>query len=272
MIEPSATSIPLLSTDRDQDLDPALRFIEEPIGRQCDLDGHRFLSFPVALLSRQVWTSCRGMDSHTPHFTLQQPPEPCAPLKQTKALEMLMQSSRPCYVSRSWAKRTGRGNRILVARPPPASIAPVPAPILGLLEASAEAWAQDCLTCPLTDPDTGVHVHLLGAAHFAPGQHMRLVSIMQQLRPAALALEQPLALSGREGSPIQSHPPFIDALMSAWEPYLTAQPDGSMGSTGSPASTNESRCIQEVEAELQRSGQPEARLGRDVLDPYECFG
>lgn len=186
---------------------------------------------------------------------------------------MLMQATRPCHASRRYERTTGRGNRILLARSLPVSIAPVPASIMVMLEDSSEAWARECLAHPLTDPDTGVQVHLLGSAHFAPRQHSRLVSIMQQLRPAALALEQPLVLSAGKGSPILPHPPFIDAFMSAWElDDLTAQPDA-LGPAGSPHSAADiSRCLQDLEGELQSSSQSTARLGRDVLDPYECFG
>ena len=130
---------------------------------------------------------------------------------------------------------------------------------------------------PLVHAATSTRVHLHGVAHFAPEQHMQIARLVQQLRPAAVVLEQPLtaASSGASSSsylaagvaarraPLLPYPQFADALMGACD-HLSPGPHHA-GGGGDTAVTEQLR------EELLR-GRVAARVGRDVLDPYECFG
>jgi hypothetical protein len=145
----------------------------------------------------------------------------------------------------------------------------IPGPVARQLDAASASWAQHCMDNPLVDPRSGVRVHLLGTAHFAPRQHTQLNQLMRRLAPAAVAIEQPLLVHAPPEAPggrsvLLPYPPFIDALLAHWdELQLDESPQG-----GTPENNRDTT---DLRLDLQGC-KTSARVGRDVLDPYECFG
>lgn len=195
---------------------------------------------------------------------------------------------------------------------------------------AAEAWAQQCRDEPLVHGETGVRVHVLGVCHFAPCQHAAMQQLVQKLQPAAVAIESPLLTSyipsqggmsigaatppgASEGQgrmagvsevrpTLLPYPPFVDALLGAWEelqgygpsaaPAGAACPPAPHLANGAPSPSEEALsseqggvaeqaagvaasgqlpALQQLREELLR-GAFTARVGRDLLDPEELFG
>lgn len=112
----------------------------------------------------------------------------------------------------------------------------IPSGTTAQLQHAAAAWAGHCATCPLVEDETGVHVHLYGCAHYAPGQYDALRDLARELQPQALVLEQPLVSApprqhgGRQA--LLPYPSFIDALAAARDSLAGGGTAPGLGGTG----------------------------------------
>lgn len=142
----------------------------------------------------------------------------------------------------------------------PPTLPPIPAALLQD-EASARAsWIDRCLNNPLTDPTTNSRIHIYGIPHFAPyggpkGLH-ELQQLLTAVQPTILAIEQPYDVAARAGLP---YPETVRQLLSLLPPPTDND------ALADPA------LAEAVLAQLPQLSRP-ARVGRDMLDPFEVLG
>ncbi len=144
--------------------------------------------------------------------------------------------------------------------PAPPTLPPIPTAFLQD-EASARAsWIDRCLNHPLTDPTTNSRIHVYGIPHFAPyggPQGLReLQQLLSDVQPTILAIEQPYDVAARAGLP---YPETVRQLLSLLPPATDNDP------------LAETAVAEAVLAQLPQLSRP-ARVGRDMLDPFEVLG
>ncbi|KAG2439624.1 hypothetical protein HXX76_004976 [Chlamydomonas incerta] len=182
---------------------------------------------------------------------------------------------------------------------------PVPAALQRQLASSRATWLRHCLESPLLDSVTNSRVHLLGAAHFAPhgggAGLLELQELVSTLRPTVLAIEQPFDLASRAGL---AYPEVLQRLEEealacggggggaaanaglvlglgvgvVASALAGADPDGSSnsGRGGSVRGQEPGLVAAAAAAARLREALPglaqRARVGRDLLDPFEVLG
>lgn len=141
----------------------------------------------------------------------------------------------------------------------------LPAELQSRLDESSQSWLRHCVERPLVDRLTGSRIHLLGTAAFAPPTSAaELQRVLDVLRPSVLALEQPYDEAARDGMPY----PDVIRLLRDW--HL----DAVQGNEDGTAATQlAGAAVQRLAAAVQAlRAPPQARIGRDLLDPFETFG
>ncbi|GAX83148.1 hypothetical protein CEUSTIGMA_g10574.t1 [Chlamydomonas eustigma] len=148
----------------------------------------------------------------------------------------------------------------------------IPQDVIRHIDSSTEAWAEMCMTSPLIHDATGTNIHLYCSTHFAPNQAQMLYKVIKKLKPTVLVLEQPLVTpdpgsSRPSNRSLRMYPAFLERLLEA----------KSVPSTPFTADDEQGYALQQlslgdVKKDLYVAGLPEARVGRDILDPYECLG
>jgi hypothetical protein len=147
-----------------------------------------------------------------------------------------------------------------------------PAIALSNIAAASEAWVQHALNHPLLDADTNTRCFIVGTASWAPLQWEVLDAVLQQVTPAAIAIEAaPDATPGL----MLPHPAWIEALLGHYDGNIPLHAlDPSVPSSGSPAASA-------VGAAAPRSSTLEdalpgtaatAAIGRDCMDSWELIG
>lgn len=131
------------------------------------------------------------------------------------------------------------------------------------LRHSNQQWLQRCLDQPLLygseDGVGGVSssptVYLLGCCFYAPLQHELVAAALQQLQPDEVLIEQPPPPSNT--GLLLPHPQWVQAALDhaqCWQQQDQQQ-------------------LQAFESELAASApNPPAKVGKDIMDPYETFG
>jgi hypothetical protein len=185
----------------------------------------------------------------------------------------------------------------------PARATAVPEDISAQVSEAAVSWSQHCLTEPLVDQVTGCKVYLLGVCHYAPGQHQQLLEVIQQVQPSCIALDVPPdALPGV----LLPYPAWIQTLLdhAGWlDPAAAAAAAAAAAEDGSPAAVaaasiaaaahsngnsssshvgaddppmDTAKLLQQRQQQLYRElatlALPDAKIGRDILDPFEGLG
>ncbi len=135
----------------------------------------------------------------------------------------------------------------------------VPPAVMRLIESASDSWLELCLSRPLVHGQTGTRVHLFGVAPFAPPSAAAVLRAVRESGASAVVLDLPLptAASGQ----LRAYPSFIDALLDSFE-----------GNDLQTATASLSPQESEGLAAALGGCRSEAQVGRDVLDPYECFG
>ncbi|GLC34743.1 hypothetical protein PLESTB_001158600 [Pleodorina starrii] len=171
------------------------------------------------------------------------------------------------------------------------SIPPIPPAVQSSLSAARRSWVDRCLNAPLVDPVTNSRVHVYGNVHFAPlggpDGLAELLDLLDHVQPTVLAIEQPYDMGARAGLP---YPDVIHHLTGLFPDGATqlaaplAIPELANNESGSGSgfqqsgfgAASSSSGLQEQVVERLRSllpglAQP-ARVGRDLLDPFEVYG
>lgn len=143
-----------------------------------------------------------------------------------------------------------------------------------LLQANRQ-WLQHALDNKLVDAETGCTVVLVGACFFAPLQEQLVQAALQHVQPDYIAIEQPADATSAAGQPgvLLPHPMWIQTLLDNEDALQPALRRGlaAAGSTlqQQPPLTLE---LQQLEQQLLDIGHPAAKVGRDIMDPWETFG
>ncbi|EFJ53232.1 hypothetical protein VOLCADRAFT_115811 [Volvox carteri f. nagariensis] len=188
------------------------------------------------------------------------------------------QPQRGFRAIRSWSQHSDwvlYWNRALTA--PAATVPPIPKSVQQKLTSARCSWLDRCLDSPLVDPATNSRVHVYGNVHFAPfGGPVGLADLyhlLDRVQPTVLAIEQPydLALCPGEAPQPDDSTPGIDDLRLG-----TQHPPFEMGASprdakGAPAATIRPEQVERLRTLLPGLAQ-QARIGRDLLDPFEVLG
>ncbi|KXZ45834.1 hypothetical protein GPECTOR_50g628 [Gonium pectorale] len=164
-----------------------------------------------------------------------------------------------------------------------ASVPPLPPALEADLAAARRSWLDRCVSAPLVDATTNSRVHLCGVAHFAPqggaAGLVELQELLERVRPTILAIEQPFDLAARAGLPF---PEVIQEVANSGARLFAgpgAEPlpwEAAAGTAPTSQSAARSRAAARAEAERLAALLPglavPARLGRDMLDPFEVLG
>jgi hypothetical protein len=139
-----------------------------------------------------------------------------------------------------------------------------------LLQANSQ-WLQHALDNKLVDAETGCTVVVVGACFFAPLQEQLVQAALQQVQPDYIAIEQPADAASAAAQPgvLLTHPMWIQTLLDYEEELQPALRRGlaAVGST-QPQQLQ----LQQLEQQLLDIGHPHAKVGRDIMDPWESFG
>jgi hypothetical protein len=161
---------------------------------------------------------------------------------------------------RTWHSRYPSAHRPALAQPrrprcARARAAPQPSPcapgaeLLERTQAVSDEWLKADTSRPLCyTSDTGAtcRVTLLGVVPYAPLQADFVAEVVRQTRPELLLIDQP---QGSASDVLLPHPKWIQVLLDQQD-------------AGAP---------DELRRQLQEA-QVQARIGRDILDPFETFG
>jgi hypothetical protein len=161
---------------------------------------------------------------------------------------------------RTWHSRYPNAHRPALAqarrpRAAPARAAPQPSPcapaaeLLERTQAVSDEWLRSDTARPLSyTSDTGAtcRVTLLGVVPYAPLQADFVAEVVRQSKPELVLIDQP---QGSASDVCLPHPKWIQVLLDQQD---AAAPD-------------------ELRRELQQA-QIHAKIGRDILDPFETFG
>lgn len=149
----------------------------------------------------------------------------------------------------------------------PAALDPAAVPHLQpFLQHANKQWLQESLNTPLrlqddTDADKVCRVFVLGVCFWAPLQHELVAAALAALSPDEVLIEQPAAST----SLLLPHPAWVQTVMD-FEQCVSAAGQVAQGQQ------QQQQQWQEFTAELRSSSTPTARVGKDILDPFESFG
>ncbi|KAG2502227.1 hypothetical protein HYH03_000713 [Edaphochlamys debaryana] len=164
-------------------------------------------------------------------------------------------------------------------------------PLRAELASARASWLRQAIKHPLRDSATNSRVHLYGTVHYGPYGGVEGLEELQELvakvQPALLAIEQPFDLAAQAGMP---QPELLSELLTVLERPDAAvlagsdgthESDGRQDSAASTGTSSQGPAAQlpeavEREAARLRALLPglavPARVGRDMLDPYEVLG
>ncbi|GFR42348.1 hypothetical protein Agub_g3041, partial [Astrephomene gubernaculifera] len=194
-------------------------------------------------------------------------------------------------------------------QPPCTTVPPIPQTINADIATARRTWQHHCINSPLVDPVTNSRVHVYGTVHYAPhggpAGLAELQDLITSVQPTVLAIEQPFDLAARAGLPypeliheltslLQTSDAALE-LLSGPEPdpatanttantHITSTPvpnasdspfaqptPGASADVAEEAEAERARLLARLRALLPGLAHP-ARVGRDLLDPYEVFG
>ena len=159
------------------------------------------------------------------------------------------------------------------SHPSPGPRAPPPPGLLQDVQATNAQWLAECLDRPQLEPRTNTTIYLLGIVNFAPLQDQLVLQLVQHVSAAVIAIEQP-PLAAADPSAVLPYPAWIQAVID--QRYSLSGRSGPALATSPQLMGDDDADDQHTEAlhaMLQACAiSPPARVGRDIVDPYECFG
>lgn len=141
--------------------------------------------------------------------------------------------------------------------------------MLQQLQRCNQQWLQEALQTPLEPHDSSAscEVYVLGVCFWAPAQHHLVLAALEQLQPDEVLVEQPAHTATSDL--LLPHPQWIQTVLDH------EQAGGWAGAGGTAAVEQGQQWQQQQQAfasELSSSSLPAAKVGRDIMDPYESFG
>lgn len=166
----------------------------------------------------------------------------------------------------------------------------IPVQLRDRLQEVTEAWSAHALQNPLVENNLDCRIYLAGCVHYAPYQWQLVRNVIDKVKPDIVAIEQPPPTSG--SGALLLYPAWLQALLDnidfvtydtlvpeepsavATTGYRSSTADGD-SSTAEASSSDSSHAaavmLRSLQHTLGRVQQP-ARVGKDLLDPFEVFG
>lgn len=133
------------------------------------------------------------------------------------------------------------------------------------LQLSNQQWLKHALQQPLHMLDgSECTIFILGVCFWAPLQHVLVSQALQQLQPDEVLVEQPQTNSEL----LLPHPEWVQSVMD-YDQCIEALEHGVQ--QAQPWQQWQQQ-LQSLTAELSSSSVPAAKVGKDIMDPYESFG
>lgn len=187
----------------------------------------------------------------------------------------LVNSSRPRPLCRC---RQARDDRSLRTARLTCRAVSLPPAVSQAVKDSSKQWLKQAVSssCTLTDDETGSTVHLVGVSLYAPHQQRLVAAAIDELEPTHILLEQP---PDQSANVVLPHPLWIQGVLDNQEDVIAATSDSytpSQSQDGAAASlsasTVRSGLLSALQQQLAAAGHPAAKVGRDIIDPFETFG
>lgn len=144
---------------------------------------------------------------------------------------------------------------------------PLTAPLkcLQQLQLSNQQWLQHALQQPLSNLEgSGCTLYILGVCFWAPLQHELVSQALQQLQPDEVLVEQPQTNSEL----LLPHPEWVQYVIDFDQCIEAVQQAHQQGQQWQQWQQQ----LLSLRAELSSSSAPTAKVGKDIMDPYESFG
>eukprot|EP00877_Chromochloris_zofingiensis_P006312 jgi/Chrzof1/1934/Cz10g27010.t1 len=140
----------------------------------------------------------------------------------------------------------------------------LPAQIVSGIKAANQQWLEESLKHPLTDIDTGAKLYLVGCCPYAPFQWEGLRTVVDRVHPSKIVIDQP---SDAAAQVLLPHPAWIQTFLDFFDIIVTRE-------TLDPCIDHEmdADIIEELLSQLQAQALSHAKVGKDVMDPFETFG
>jgi hypothetical protein len=136
------------------------------------------------------------------------------------------------------------------------------------LQRSNQHWLKDSLQKPLKLHDDGsCTIHVMGVCFWAPRQHELVLSALQQLQPDEVLIEQPQTNSDL----LLPHPAWIQSVID-YEQCVQALVQLQQQQDPQQQWQQWQHQLIACTAELSSSSSPTAKVGKDIMDPFETFG
>lgn len=134
----------------------------------------------------------------------------------------------------------------------------VPDSLATELRRSNQLWLQEALQAPLVPHDSAdCVIYILGVACWGPLQHDLVEQALHHLRPDEVLVDQPQTTSEL----LLPHPQWIQSILDHQQCLHPGQQQGQQWQ----------QHVQSLAAELS-SSMPAAKVGKDIMDPFESFG
>lgn len=137
----------------------------------------------------------------------------------------------------------------------------LPAKVIDSIKDSNKQWLAEALSNPLSLE--GCSIFLVGVCLWAPHQQHLVAEAFTQVQPDEVLIEQPPAQSSELLLP---HPEWIQTAMECEQLVQAASQQQQR------QHPHWQQQLAGFKAELARSSKPDAKVGRDLMDPFETFG
>jgi hypothetical protein len=137
------------------------------------------------------------------------------------------------------------------------------------LQCSNQLWLKESLQKPLkVDGDGSCTIYVLGVCLWAPLQHELVLQALQQLQPDEVLIEQPQTNSEL----LLPHPAWIKTVID-YEQCVQALLQKQQQQQDPQQQWQQwQHQLVTLTAELSSSSSPTAKVGKDIMDPFETFG
>lgn len=141
------------------------------------------------------------------------------------------------------------------------------------LKDAGKQWLKQAISSSnaLKDEQTGCTVHLLGVCYFAPQQHRLVATALDELEPTHILIEQP---PGSPSDAVLAHPLWMQSMLDHSEDItsVTSSARNGVRNQQNAAASATEPGLHALHQQLSNIGHPEAKVGRDIIDPFETFG
>lgn len=173
---------------------------------------------------------------------------------------------KPPSAQYSW--KGGRSSRTVVRASQDSEHTTVPKELLRHLQQSNLQWLQQSIPPLHLHEDNSCSVYVLGVCFWAPAQDQLVLEALQQLQPDEVLIEQPQTNSEL----LLPHPAWVQSVMD-YEQCVEAVSQQLQQQTSQQQEWQQwQQQLHAFRAELASSRASDAKVGKDIVDPFESFG